>query len=211
MNLELKSIKKPVYCNDYRSDDADITLISSDEVYFKVHNYMLKAHSVVFRELLIDTQMIKTDIHMDEVKSQDLKRFLDLIYLETVSIPYNWIETKIIIDLSLKYECFLIEERIRTRLNLQIEQEPWEIFILSSYFNDLNLAKKSLLFFGRDPNKRWFSLSTLNLFDASQPKLNYLLGLLKTINDIHQGQPPTPSSNKIPDWKKVSEKFQPLS
>jgi hypothetical protein len=40
-----KSRDKPKVCEAYNGDDADIDLISSDNVIFKVHSYRLQSAS----------------------------------------------------------------------------------------------------------------------------------------------------------------------
>ncbi|WVW81768.1 hypothetical protein I302_103764 [Kwoniella bestiolae CBS 10118] len=192
---------------DYQAKDADITLISSDNLHFKVHGYMLKAHSAVLRDLLNDSQMMVSPIPID-VHSRDLKRFLDLMYLPDPLIPFSWIETKTLLETCDKYDCPLIHERIRTRLNPHPEQAPWETFCLASHFNDLELAKKSLVFMGRDSKRRWLGIRMISISDASQPQLPYLLGLLRTIDLVYRGQPPTPASREGPQWELVAERFQ---
>ncbi|WWC99278.1 hypothetical protein V866_006174 [Kwoniella sp. B9012] len=195
---------------DYQAKDSDITLISSDNLNFKVHGYMLKAHSVVLRDLLNDPQMLLSPIPID-VSSRDLKRFLDLMYVAKPIIPFSWMETKTLLDLCDKYDCHLIHERIRTRLDPHAEQAPWETFCLASHFNDLELAKKSLVFMGRDSKRRWFSIRMISINDASQPTLPYLMGLLRTVDMVYRGQPPSPASREGPQWELVASKFQLLS
>ncbi|OCF59681.1 hypothetical protein L486_02353 [Kwoniella mangroviensis CBS 10435] len=195
---------------DYQAKDAEIMLISSDNVQFKVHGYMLKAHSVVLRDLLDDPQMISSPIPID-VSSRDLKRFLDLMYVAKPIIPFSWVETKTLLDLCDKYDCHLIHERIRTRLNPHAEQAPWETFCLASHFNDLELAKRSLVFMGRDSKRRWFSIRMISINDATQPTLPYLMGLLRTVDMVYRGQPPSPASREGPQWELVASKFQLLS
>ncbi|WWD07308.1 hypothetical protein V865_005406 [Kwoniella europaea PYCC6329] len=41
------------YNRDYQDSEADVTLISSDGLEFKVHSYILMANSIVFRDMLI--------------------------------------------------------------------------------------------------------------------------------------------------------------
>ncbi|WWC65203.1 uncharacterized protein I303_107817 [Kwoniella dejecticola CBS 10117] len=41
------------YHEDYQDPKADVVLVSSDEVYFKVHSYILKTASVVFEDMLV--------------------------------------------------------------------------------------------------------------------------------------------------------------
>ncbi|KAK4689204.1 hypothetical protein P7C73_g892, partial [Tremellales sp. Uapishka_1] len=104
------------YDKTYQSDDADLLLISSDDVVFKVHSYMLKAASSAFRDTLaIGTTSKSTDGTLPEMQLSDtsiekatvVKSFLDIVYGGTPSTAdLKVIETiGPISQLLKKYDC----------------------------------------------------------------------------------------------------------
>ncbi|WWD07393.1 hypothetical protein V865_005491 [Kwoniella europaea PYCC6329] len=70
----------------YNSDDADITLISSDGIEFKVHSYMLKAHSLVLRTILGDPTFKPSPMTID-ASAEELTCFLHLMHNKP---PTQW-------------------------------------------------------------------------------------------------------------------------
>ena len=68
---------------------TDVTLVSSDQLYFKAHKVIIGAGSSIFNEIVNKTQVNDSFIFMRGVTGKDLKSILSFIYLGEVSIDHE--------------------------------------------------------------------------------------------------------------------------
>ncbi|WWD07394.1 hypothetical protein V865_005492 [Kwoniella europaea PYCC6329] len=123
-------------------NDADITPISSEGQVFKVHAYMLKGNSTVFRHMLDDPALKPSGSIDIEASSEDWAHFLDFMYKCHAEAPSKW--DKRILDLCDKFDCKIVRARIRYRLKEVIRSSPWEAFAFASHHDDTKMAKRAL-------------------------------------------------------------------
>ncbi|WVW78170.1 hypothetical protein I302_100121 [Kwoniella bestiolae CBS 10118] len=133
----------PLRSMTYNSDEADVTLLSSDGTEFKVHSYMLKAHSLVLRPILCDPAFKPSPMTID-ASPEDLTCFLDLMHNKPPHTISDWPQAEKVLDLIDQYECDVASERIWVVLNEKAKSEPWRVFCLASKRNSLALAKHAL-------------------------------------------------------------------
>merc|ERR1711983_451814 len=68
---------------------TDVTLVSSDQLYFKAHKVVIGAGSSIFNDLVNKTHVDNTFIFMRGVTGNDLKSILSFVYLGEVSIDHE--------------------------------------------------------------------------------------------------------------------------
>lgn len=68
---------------------TDVTLVSSDQLYFKAHKVVIGAGSNIFNEIVNKTQVNDSFIFMRGITGKDLKSILSFIYLGEVSIDHE--------------------------------------------------------------------------------------------------------------------------
>ncbi|EIW70109.1 hypothetical protein TREMEDRAFT_61871 [Tremella mesenterica DSM 1558] len=143
----------------YNADDADLVLVSSDEIHFKVHSYYLKAASVVFRAMLdspnLDAKkgdrplptiyLTDNDIETAEV----LEGALGIIYERPFPPdPAEYRdELRKIIPLLRKYECDGTIARIRLLLHSWITYSnhgAWSAFLVSVAMDDIVTCARAM-------------------------------------------------------------------
>ncbi|WVQ98315.1 hypothetical protein IAU59_005438 [Kwoniella sp. CBS 9459] len=160
----------------YNSTDADVTLLSREGIHFKVHSYLLKANSTVFREMMSDKNMHDSLIPFD-ASEHDLTFFLDLMSNARPPAPDNWQQVVRIMSLADLFDCPLVLERLIHRLDPLAELHPWEVFCLASRHNQLILAKLAIQSMCKDEAHAKCDAETISLDEANRPTLSYLLGL----------------------------------
>ncbi|WWC86650.1 uncharacterized protein L201_001527 [Kwoniella dendrophila CBS 6074] len=135
------SVKK---ASAYDSADADMTLVSSDGVEFKVHSYILKAHNSVFRDIIGDPNMnAATPIPID-AKSSELELFLDYMVKYSPPLVETWTQAQQLFSLADKYGCEVVQDRLNYRLCHLVNQAPWTFFCFASEHKLLHLGRKAL-------------------------------------------------------------------
>ncbi|WWC92330.1 uncharacterized protein L201_007284 [Kwoniella dendrophila CBS 6074] len=137
-----KKIKREFIVNEtneqYQEDDADVTIISSDQIRFKVHSYVLKAASVKFREMLtseiINQELVLSDPLLE--RSSTLSWFLDVCHSKELPAPKSnnkYIPYITLIQLATKYECKLVIQQISLLSHKWCEEqlfEPASVFMI---------------------------------------------------------------------------------
>ena len=68
---------------------TDVTLVSSDQLYFKAHKVVIGAGSSTFNDIINKTQGNESFLFMRGVTGNDLKSILSFIYLGEVSIDHE--------------------------------------------------------------------------------------------------------------------------
>ena len=68
---------------------TDVTLVSSDQLYFKAHKVVIGAGSSIFNDIVNKTHVNDTFIFMRGVTGNDLKSILSFVYLGEVSIDHE--------------------------------------------------------------------------------------------------------------------------
>ncbi|RXK41971.1 hypothetical protein M231_00692 [Tremella mesenterica] len=136
----------------YNADDADLVLVSSDEIHFKVHSYHLKSASIVFRAMLDspDVNVKKGDQPLPIIYLTDndietaevLKGALDILYHKPfpTEIGEYRDELRKIIPFLRKYECDGSIEGIRSLLHRWITYSDvgaWSAFLVSAGTEDI--------------------------------------------------------------------------
>ncbi|WVF69511.1 hypothetical protein IAT40_004288 [Kwoniella sp. CBS 6097] len=175
---------------DYCAEDADLTLVSEDNTLFKVHSYMLKANSLLFRDMLCD-KSIHSSLIPIAATDFTLTTFLNLMYLPpalptstgTPIVSINsWPQAKAVIELCDKYDCPFLIERICIRLRYLAPEAPWEIFRLASQYDQVQLAETALEHLHRDEKRRSYSSANIPMDEAKGIALPYLFALLDQLN-----------------------------
>ncbi|OCF73504.1 hypothetical protein I204_05345 [Kwoniella mangroviensis CBS 8886] len=183
-----------VFARAYTDKDADINLISRDKVHFKVHFYLLKTHSSVFRDMLSETTFKLTPIPID-VHSSDLLLFLDFMHESDPEMSNNWPQCKRLTDLCLLYDCNV------------------EIFCMASQFDDVSLAKKALKSMKSDEEHRALTVETFPLKEACKPSLAHLLGLIVQLKQ-QQGTRQYSTYDDyvyVANWEHIGKAFKPAT
>ncbi|WWC59729.1 uncharacterized protein I303_102291 [Kwoniella dejecticola CBS 10117] len=192
----------------YNSEEADLTLISTDDVRFKVHSYEMKSHSSVLKDMLDALDNHSNPIPM-ELKSDDLKIFLDYMISPTPPLLNSWSKVTDILELADKWGSFLVHERISHRLAHLTTRFPWEVFCFASHEGNEDLARKAIGDMGFDESRCKISIANLRATDISGPTVDYLVGLINQLKDH------TSTSNRsrytvyTVDWEAVAKAFRP--
>ncbi|KAK8845467.1 hypothetical protein IAR55_006180 [Kwoniella newhampshirensis] len=191
-----------VVTKEYMGSEADIILVSTDDIHFPVHSYYLKAASPFFRDMLSNPNLKESPIPMDAA-SGDLSLFLDYICNAPVDHVSNWPQFKKIIELCQKYSCDSMIDRFRIRARDAISAAPWEVFCIASFWKDVKLAQEAIRYFGSDFSTALIRPHLLPLAFAQSCDLGYLLGLFRAMI------PPGGYyyTQHTPEWDAVAEKF----
>ncbi|WVF68193.1 hypothetical protein IAT40_002958 [Kwoniella sp. CBS 6097] len=156
-NKRLKTDCPKIFCvnKPYQSEHADITLISSDGLPFKVHSYHLKSASSVFRAML---EIADSDSSSPEVTLTDeaiehsivLRIFLDIVHGISLRKPEHcWKEREYecVVAFLKKYEATSALEVVRLSLISWASHGDFmhlEIFILGTMLSDVELCKAAI-------------------------------------------------------------------
>ncbi|WVQ98326.1 hypothetical protein IAU59_005449 [Kwoniella sp. CBS 9459] len=209
-----KHIKNTV-SKEYASDEADVTLVSTDGVKFKVHSYMLKAHSGFFRDMMTDPGFSPTPCDMDAT-SIDLKFFLDLIHRPDCPGLKDWNQAESVLKMCDKYDCWTTSRLLRDKIILLLKVNPWKIFCYASQCDDLQLAREALKNMSHDPDHSKLDVSSIPANEAAKVAPAYLVSVLSEINDeqfaLYQetGVMESADSDEVEDfWKRVAKYFSP--
>ncbi|WVF68196.1 hypothetical protein IAT40_002961 [Kwoniella sp. CBS 6097] len=141
----------------YQFSDSDITLISSDDLHFKIHSYHLMAASAVFRDMIAlgknseaSAEVRLTDSEIET--STVVVLFLDICY--GTPLPHykdkqaTYIKLVKFLD---KYDCrsarITLKHSLHTLLDLSepnSQRCPQTCFVVACVMDDIDLAKAAL-------------------------------------------------------------------
>ncbi|WWD00859.1 hypothetical protein V866_007797 [Kwoniella sp. B9012] len=194
---------------EYNASDAEILFMSIDNIQLKVHSYMLRANSAVFRDLLGDTsskpafQPIRID-----AASTDFTCFLDFMYQSHPTLPSSWTQAEVVSELCDRYKCDIIKERMMLALRSFSPKRPWEAFCFASHHDDIILARHALQSLGLDMKRKNATSTEITLEDASKATLPYLLGYFDLCNML---EPPLIYRSGLleKDWNTLGRWFTP--
>ncbi|WWC99375.1 hypothetical protein V866_006276 [Kwoniella sp. B9012] len=200
----IKALTGAAICDD---PDADITLLSSDRHETKVHSYLLRSESTVFRGILSDKNFFND--HSPLLFEAEVSDIRSLIYLMDAKDPTlgSLEQSHRLLELCDRYGLYKVEERIRKRIVDLVPQKPWEGFVLASQLDDITLAKTALRSMNKQTHTQSFNLSLAFIKKevAVQPTVPYLIGLLRAA-----GEPDQLSYADTRDWCKIADRFKPL-
>ncbi|WVQ62510.1 uncharacterized protein L199_000652 [Kwoniella botswanensis] len=176
--------------------DADITLFSTDGHETKVHSYLLRSESTVFRGILSDKNFFNDHS--------------PLLFEAETPLLGVWNNVPACSSCATDMDCtrlYKVEERIRNRIADLVPQKPWEGFVLASQLDDVTLAKSALRSMNKQTHTQSFNLSLTFIKKevAIQPTVPYLIGLLRAA-----GEPDQLSYADTRDWYKIADRFNPL-
>ncbi|WVQ98332.1 hypothetical protein IAU59_005455 [Kwoniella sp. CBS 9459] len=157
---------------DYDAEDADITLVSDEGTMFKVHSYMLKANSALFRDMLSDKPDAPPTLHTSTSRSNN----------NSINSMESWSQAKAVLLLCDKYDCPFLVERVCIRLRYLAAEAPWEIFVLASQYDQVQLAETALEHLHTDEKRRSYNSGNIPMREAQRIALPYLFGLLDQLN-----------------------------
>ncbi|WWC98529.1 hypothetical protein V866_005421 [Kwoniella sp. B9012] len=127
------------YNRDYQDSEADVTLVSSDRLEFKVHSYLLMANSIVFRDMLIigDSSDRTIDLSDETIeRSSTVSLFLQTCHGQTPKFSTEkevFCEYSDLIDFGKKYDAAPVLRMISASLYRwfhEIDFDPCHIFML---------------------------------------------------------------------------------
>ncbi|WWD07395.1 hypothetical protein V865_005493 [Kwoniella europaea PYCC6329] len=86
--------------SQYNASDAEVVFISIDNLEYRVHSYMLKANSAVFRDLFgeLSSKSAFQPIRLDAT-SADLSCFLNFMYQSHPTLPSSWTQAEVVSEL----------------------------------------------------------------------------------------------------------------
>ncbi|WWC99379.1 hypothetical protein V866_006280 [Kwoniella sp. B9012] len=170
----------PIFDGVYNDPSASTTLVSSDEVYFRVDPYILKKGSTVLRDMLFDPNLTPSSIPLD-LPSDELRTLLSFLDFGKPTEPTSIAGWKRLLEMGDKFDCQGLRMRIREHAELKAFDKPWETFCLASHLNDEKLAKHSLKLMVEDVNASMIRLEDMPASLAQQASMHYLLGLFKAL------------------------------
>lgn len=100
----MSSISTDQYHHRYKHEDGDVTLLTSDGVKFRVHSFLLKTHSSVFRDML-DLARPSDEVILTE-DSKTLASLLDFVYpsdAPSLPKPATLRDVNILVEVADKY------------------------------------------------------------------------------------------------------------
>ncbi|WWC72601.1 uncharacterized protein I206_106563 [Kwoniella pini CBS 10737] len=157
-----KKAKTPVdieYDEGYNDPEADITLITSDGVYFKVHSFVLKASSIVFRNMLAVGNEDNTEVNLtdpDFENSNTVSTFLDACCGKAIPEPIDLYKSddtdeieaySDLIKFARKYESNLVLSQLSSLLyKWQYSKliSPFGIFVIAYNMESPDLAAMAI-------------------------------------------------------------------
>ncbi|KAK4688893.1 hypothetical protein P7C73_g1232, partial [Tremellales sp. Uapishka_1] len=132
---------------DERHNDpqADVILVSADDVYFRIHSWPMKRESGFVNDLYtVASQSPSAPISTD-VSAKALRFFTNLVYSDSSPLMNMSLdEIKEVLAVCDRLQCQRIEERVLKALGEQAGKDPWQIFIMASQRDDVELAKSAL-------------------------------------------------------------------
>ncbi|KAK6905398.1 hypothetical protein I203_106225 [Kwoniella mangroviensis CBS 8507] len=164
----------------YNDPSASTTLVSSDEVHFRVDPYPLKKGSTVLRDMLSDPDLTPSPIPLD-LPSDELRTLLSFLDLGKPNDPTSIAGWKRLLETGDKFDCQGLKMRIQEHAQLRAFDKPWETFSLASHLNDTELAKHSLKLMAEDVDASVIRLEYMPPSLAQQASMPYLLGLFKAL------------------------------
>ncbi|OCF43269.1 hypothetical protein I317_02837 [Kwoniella heveanensis CBS 569] len=191
-SLAITDVNKP-----YQSEHADITLVSSDGLPFKVHSYHLKSSSPVFRAMLdigdSASSLSSSSVSSSEVELLDeeiensavLRIFLDIVHGVSLQEPDSLATQKVyesVVAFLRKYEAASAIEVVRLNLIAWARHGHFmhlDLFVLGCMLDDVELCKTAITSPGRQ-NWDSFNLDSnhltakRNVMDLSAAPLAYL-------------------------------------
>ncbi|KAK4688151.1 hypothetical protein P7C73_g1957, partial [Tremellales sp. Uapishka_1] len=132
----------------YRASDADLILISSDGVKFKVHKYHISsASSVLHNAMSIDTTTLDGELPSIQFcdsrieNALSIRFLLDIVYCRpppvVPEIPLAYYDAAV--GFTVKYECTLALQLFQHRLRHAVTENganPIEVFVLAAKMDD---------------------------------------------------------------------------
>ncbi|WRT65368.1 uncharacterized protein IL334_002311 [Kwoniella shivajii] len=142
----------PMMDDVYTDPEAELTLISSDNVGFKVHQYYLQAHSTVFRGMIHDFANSLPDRKIQLVDSQiehssTVRMFLDVITGKSLKLVRDSLGSfRNCILLSKKYECEFALSCLSHHASSFVPQwiSPHYVFIIAAELDNMDLAMRAI-------------------------------------------------------------------
>ncbi|WVR08623.1 hypothetical protein IAU60_005678 [Kwoniella sp. DSM 27419] len=133
----------------YQSEDADLTMISSDAMHFKVDSYHLMAASPVFRDMVhlgrnVDQQREVEFTDRQIETGAVIRLFLDVCYHSAVEVITADKEApcKNLIRFLIKYDCYNLLEKVRLTVQswLHGQVDPTIVFRIATRLDNDQLA-----------------------------------------------------------------------
>ncbi|RSH82319.1 hypothetical protein EHS25_006029 [Saitozyma podzolica] len=197
----------------YNDPTADVVLESTDKVLFRVHSYLLKASSTVFRDMFdlnASPLILPTPIPF-ESSSSDLTLFLDFMTQAIAGRRSDWTHLKRVALLSEKFDCAIILDRITSRLHRLVQSAPWEIFVFAAQRDELPLAKEALGAMNHDKRRHRMSLETVSADWFREVPLGYTLGLMAALGAFAVNHKRNMSPGMTENgWKVIGTEFKPV-
>ncbi|EIW67981.1 hypothetical protein TREMEDRAFT_63865 [Tremella mesenterica DSM 1558] len=185
----------------YSEKSADVELVTSDDAHFRVHSYMLKAHSTLFRDMLdLSTPLDPNEPISLEITQEDLTDFLDIMYDHSPSLT-SWSKCQTLLSNLDKYGSDKLIERVLVRSTPMASKHPWEIFAFASRHDNVALAREALRHFGNVTSLTHMEIGGITRAMGEQVDPIYLLGLAQAM-----GKWPKQNRAKV-DWLNIAISF----
>ncbi|RXK41970.1 hypothetical protein M231_00691 [Tremella mesenterica] len=203
--------------------DADLTLVSSDDIHFKVHSYHLKSASAVFRAMLEmpDPNAERPNIHLTDREIENaevLEGALNILYSKAWPIDTGTYRFKLIKinRFLLKYECEGAIDKVVSLLHRWIafgRVSAWYAFLVSADLNDVVTCSRAMRRAGlcafsgtsglqdSESTSSPFDIAGLSLERFSQIPVPMLWAILRATR--HQNGLPTSDEG----WDKMAKHF----
>ncbi|WWC68901.1 uncharacterized protein I206_102837 [Kwoniella pini CBS 10737] len=149
---ESHEVTPPTDDDVYNDEKADIVLVSSDNIAFKVHRYYLQAHSSVFRSMILDTsdsevnkKVELTDTQIEH--SSTIRIFLDAVYSKPLALIRDSLGPfRNCIQFARKFDCETLLVVLRALAAQFLDQRisPHYIFIIAAELGDIDLAARTI-------------------------------------------------------------------
>ncbi|ORX34679.1 hypothetical protein BD324DRAFT_126844 [Kockovaella imperatae] len=178
---------------EYNDSNADLSLVSNDNVVIHVHSFYLKAHSNTFRELLTDIMIVNADqLQMNrspiplDASSIAVQLFLDFMDLNKTRHIVDIDHIAQTLQLCQQFECSFLFNHILGYMADPAEAglwiAPWKVFCIAARFDHLGLAKAAIGQMdyeqGSPPQGRW-DIEGMTAAFAEDCNMRYLLGFLR--------------------------------
>ncbi|KAK8850574.1 hypothetical protein IAR55_004493 [Kwoniella newhampshirensis] len=193
----------------YQSEDADVILVSSDGLKFKVHSYHLKAASTVFSSMLdigIPDQSNLLEFTDNEIEhSRIVVLFLNLVYGKELHFKketrhYNHEQCYRLVSFLLKYDATTPLRMLRYATHLWLAREalsPFCAFRIGAKMDDVDLCAQALRCCAG-----WNWSRNDNITEEEKRKRSFDLN-----NTVWNGPCLDPSSWRIATFKEIPDKY----